>query len=254
MRCPNCSTENLPNANLCKNCGAVLRASGVKVCPNGHNYRADLPECPYCPGANAGQAETIAFSGQGSSQAETVVSGGGRPVPVPPGGNEAPTVISGGAVPPASVDRTAIVGSPSAPPSDRTQIVIPGQANPPADHTHGAFPPVAPVHQAQAPQADMRKLVGWLVSFDLQPTGLDFRLYVGKNKLGRNPKCDIVINKGWISDEHAMILYREDRFLLQDMMSANGTYVNDVLIEDRIYLNDNDMVRLGNTTFKFKAL
>jgi pSer/pThr/pTyr-binding forkhead associated (FHA) protein len=163
-------------------------------------------------------------------------------------------VVSAGGGVPGEVDRTAIVGQASAPPSDRTQIVIPGQPAPTREDPQQHAAPLAPSQQPLAAQTDLRKLVGWLVSFDLQPTGLDFRLYVGKNKLGRNPKCDIVINKGWISDEHAMILYREGRFMLQDMLSANGTYVNEVLIEDRIYLNDNDSVRLGSTTFKFKAL
>lgn len=250
MRCPNCSTENPENANLCKNCGAALRSQGVKVCPNGHNYRADLPECPYCPGARQGQAETVVRPVPGASQAETIVSPGGRPAPVPPAGNAAETVVSGGSQRAGGIAPTAVPGQHSAPPSDRTQIVVPNR--PTAEPAHPGEPsPAAPAAQ---PQTDMRKLVGWLVSFDLQPTGLDFRLYVGKNKVGRNPGCDIVINKGWISDEHAMLLYREGRFMLQDMLSANGTYVNDVLVEDRIYLNDNDMVRMGSTTFKFKAL
>jgi len=246
MRCPNCSTENPDSANLCKNCGTALRAAGVKVCPNGHNYRADLPECPYCPGARSFQAETQ-VNPAGGSQAETVVSPGGRPAPVPPAGNSAETVVSGGAPRAAGAAPTAVPGQFNAPAGDRTQIVMPSR--PAADPAKPGEP--APAAQ---PQTDMRKLVGWLVSFDLQPTGIDFRLYVGKNKVGRNPGCDIVINKGWISDEHAMILYREGRFMLQDMLSANGTYVNDVLVEDRIYLNDNDSVRLGSTTFKFKAL
>lgn len=250
MRCPNCSTENPDNANLCKSCGAVLRASGVKVCPNGHNYRADLPECPYCPGARMGQAETLVKPMAGSSQAETVVSSGGRPAPIAPSGNSAETVVSGGAPHAAGAAPTAVPGQHTAPSGDRTQIVMPSR---PASEAPKPGEP-APAAPAAQPQTDMRKLVGWLVSFDLQPTGLDFRLYVGKNKVGRNPGCDIVINKGWISDEHAMILHREGRFLLQDMLSANGTYVNDVLVEDRIYLNDNDIVRLGSTTFKFKAL
>lgn len=102
-------------------------------------------------------------------------------------------------------------------------------------------------------QSGKRKIVGWLVTFSNDENGQDYKLYVGKNKIGSAPNSDIVVNDSSISGEHATILFRENEFLIKDHFSTNGTKINGA-IADEGKLQDADVLMLGNTTFKFKTV
>ena len=79
-------------------------------------------------------------------------------------------------------------------------------------------------------------------SFDL--TGL------GTYVIGRKD-CDIPVNDEKVSRKHASIVVaREGQYLVQDLASKNGTFVNGVRLTRR-NLAHNDLVRVGNTTFRF---
>lgn len=95
------------------------------------------------------------------------------------------------------------------------------------------------------------KLVGWLVSYNRNPDGEDFRIYAGYNRIGANPVCDIVIEDETVSGSHAIIVYRDGRFLIKDDLSRNGTFVNGREISEAHPLQSYDAVRLGNTTLTF---
>lgn len=99
--------------------------------------------------------------------------------------------------------------------------------------------------QKETPQAEPRKLVGWLVTFDIDPAGTDFRLTVGRHKIGRGAENEIVINQPGVSELHATLLYRAGKFLLQDNLSVNGTFVNGDMIADKTELNNGDVIRMG---------
>jgi hypothetical protein len=98
-----------------------------------------------------------------------------------------------------------------------------------------------------------RKLTGWLVSYTIDPLGVDFRIYEGRNIIGSDPQCDIVINgDSSVSSKHLTILYRMGVFKFKDELSTNGTFINEVFCEEGT-LNDGDVVKLGNTVFKFRT-
>lgn len=101
-----------------------------------------------------------------------------------------------------------------------------------------------------------RKLIGWLVTFDLNPNGTDYRLYEGKNLIGSSPNCDIIITAPSVSKKHCTILFRhiDNRLILKDELSTNGTFVNDVLIDDNITLKNDDNIKVGNITLKLKLI
>ncbi len=73
----------------------------------------------------------------------------------------------------------------------------------------------------------------------------------GAVKLGRSSGCDIVINDGSISSEHAHFTLEfegEERFVLvADAGSVNGTFLNGVRLEERVpaRLSDQDSLRFG---------
>ena len=98
-----------------------------------------------------------------------------------------------------------------------------------------------------------RKLTGWLVSFTMDPLGVDFRLYEGRNIIGSDPGCDIVISgDSSVSGKHLTILYRMGVFKFKDEMSTNGTFINDEFREEGT-LSDGDNIRIGTTVLKFRT-
>lgn len=97
-----------------------------------------------------------------------------------------------------------------------------------------------------------RKLVGWLVSFTLDESGRDFRLFEGKNKLGRNLSNDIRISQdGKISGDHATILFRGDAFYVKDEMATNPSFHNDEEIKpgQTVEVKDGDSLKLGSHSY-----
>lgn len=97
-----------------------------------------------------------------------------------------------------------------------------------------------------------RKLVGWLVSFTLDESGRDFRLFEGKNKLGRNLSNDIRISQdGKISGDHATILFRGNSFHVKDEMATNPSFHNDDEIKpgQTVEVKDGDKLKFGSNTF-----
>jgi hypothetical protein len=98
-------------------------------------------------------------------------------------------------------------------------------------------------------------VVGWLVAMNGERKGEDFRLHGGQNIIGNTAGVEIEIKDDTISKNHASIRYTDGKFTLTDLDSTNGTFLNDgqsrIARED---LKDNDMIRVGDLTFKFKCL
>ncbi len=76
-------------------------------------------------------------------------------------------------------------------------------------------------------------------------------------RIGRDPASDIVIDDKVVSQEHAVIEVAEapDRprgrhYVIRDLESTNGTFVNDRAVKRQTLTNE-DRVRIGWTTFKF---
>ena len=98
-----------------------------------------------------------------------------------------------------------------------------------------------------------RKLVGWLVTYSLDSMGVDFKLYEGRNIIGRDMNCNITVNDSTVSSTHAVILFRSGKYSISDQQSSHGTFVNgeDIELEPR-YLKDGDIIRMGNTVFMIR--
>jgi hypothetical protein len=98
-------------------------------------------------------------------------------------------------------------------------------------------------------------VVGWLVALDGPQKGEDFRLREGKNALGTEPASEVVLRDPAVSARHASISYKDGKFVITDLDSTNGTFVNgDAEPVARVELKDNDVIRLGETSLKFKCL
>jgi hypothetical protein len=72
--------------------------------------------------------------------------------------------------------------------------------------------------------------------------------------IGRGQGNAVVISDTTVSRQHARIRLEEDKFLLFDLGSANGTFVNGQRLEQPVTLAENDVVRFGEIEFTFKQL
>lgn len=73
----------------------------------------------------------------------------------------------------------------------------------------------------------------------------------GTMNVGRSQSNDIVLDHPTVSRKHAWVKAEEGQFLVFDIGSANGTFVNDEQVRAPRELGDGDLVRFGNVEFKF---
>jgi serine phosphatase RsbU (regulator of sigma subunit) len=69
--------------------------------------------------------------------------------------------------------------------------------------------------------------------------------------LGRHPACDIVLESGSVSRQHARITNSEGNFHIEDLHSRNGTFVNGRLLTGRQLLKENDEIGICELSFSF---
>ncbi len=69
--------------------------------------------------------------------------------------------------------------------------------------------------------------------------------------LGRHPDCDVVLEVGAVSRQHAHIVRVDDDYYVEDLDSRNGTFLNDQLTEGRVLLSENDRLRICDIEFVF---
>ena len=71
--------------------------------------------------------------------------------------------------------------------------------------------------------------------------------------LGRAPENHIVLpDDGYASASHAKIFFDQGRWWLEDLMSSNGTAVNDQIISSLHALMPQDCIKVGRTTFRIE--
>lgn len=134
------------------------------------------------------------------------------------------------------------------------------------DLSKAAAAPVAPKPKPKAPAKtkliefeEAAPAAGWLVGLNGKYKGKDFKIKEGKNTVGGDKTCDIVLEDDFISKRHANINHirkdGENIFILVDLDSANGTFLNDndqpINKEELV---DNDKVCFGKLEFRFKCI
>ena len=228
-------------------------ANEFKQCPNGHYYLGAT--CPYCKSGNGNSNQvntsgpTEIINGGGTNEPtetisqETIGNSGGTKTQIYDGGfSEEPTMMptqgaangnSGTSSNASTMSSRTVFGD-----ENETETVI------------------TPTGQKVVKQGyrSTRKLVGWLVSYTLDNMGVDFKLYEGRNIIGRDMECNITVNDNMVSAKHAVILFRAGKYSITDQQSTHGTFVNNADIDlEPCYLSDGDTIRIGQTIFKFRT-
>jgi serine/threonine protein kinase len=82
-------------------------------------------------------------------------------------------------------------------------------------------------------------------------TSKALRLFYATTVIGRSSECDIVLKAPDVSKRHCQILLEQDRVILQDLSSSNGTCVNGEEI-DRCVLQHGDQLEIGGSLFEVR--
>lgn len=76
---------------------------------------------------------------------------------------------------------------------------------------------------------------------------------IGGLSIGRSGEADLRIDDRYASGLHARVFSREGNCYVEDMSSTNGTLLNDAELHGESQLIDGDVIRIGDTEFRFEA-
>lgn len=142
---------------------------------------------------------------------------------------------------------------PSTPREERTEVAPGAWGEPGAEAV--PFPPAGGPPGAEIPAAGGTRVIergpkhlAMLVDRTQPDRKHDLR---GTTNIGRASENQVAIQDPTVSRHHAWIKAEEDRFLIFDVGSANGTFVNDERIEEPRQLQNGDAIRFGDAEFVF---
>jgi diguanylate cyclase (GGDEF)-like protein len=116
-----------------------------------------------------------------------------------------------------------------------------------ANSDHTVVTVIAQVPKTKRPDGSRRASLVIIYGDDL---GRRIPLGDEPTVIGRSSKCDVQIEQESVSRNHARIWRQNGEYVLRDLGSTNGTYVNDQAI-DEVLLRDGDRIQIGRTIFKF---
>jgi len=91
-----------------------------------------------------------------------------------------------------------------------------------------------------------------LMESDLHGAGRAHPLDEAVFIVGRSPECQLIISHASISRRHAKFYRLDEDFVIEDLNSKNGVYVNGFRISQPTVLNNRDHIRIGDMNFIFK--
>jgi pilus assembly protein CpaF len=72
----------------------------------------------------------------------------------------------------------------------------------------------------------------------------------GTYVIGRSPNCRVLLDFPDVSDRHAILTVREDCAILEDLHSANGTFVNGEVVERPVVLDGGMVIQIGESMLR----
>jgi pSer/pThr/pTyr-binding forkhead associated (FHA) protein len=130
-----------------------------------------------------------------------------------------------------------------------------GQGSPP--HGRSSVPPASPPHRQAAPPAQDRRIAGTagtphLVVVQGAASASSVALVAGRAVVGRDASCTLVLQDGLASRQHASVAWENGAWVVTDLNSTNGTYVNGTRIA-RQALHPGDQIQIGSVRLAFMA-
>ena len=82
--------------------------------------------------------------------------------------------------------------------------------------------------------------------------GESFRPTGDRTRIGRSPECEIFLDDVTVSRNHAVLIARDDGYVVEDQGSLNGTFVNRRRIDTAV-LSSGDELQIGKYRMTFIA-
>ena len=116
------------------------------------------------------------------------------------------------------------------------------------DDPQNLHPGAAPTRRAEPPRhhgiaIQLHALAGAPLStarIDLAETAI----------CGRHSECDLAVDDDEVSKQHLAFLRHENKVLVEDLGSTNGTMVNGIRLQGRMVIQTGDRILLGRTEFR----
>ena len=89
----------------------------------------------------------------------------------------------------------------------------------------------------------------WLI--DLSNDSVRYQLFEGETVIGRGTQFDIALTDSAVSRPHAVIEQKGRSFMLRDLGSRSGTFVNGYPIDGEGQIMQNTKIRIGNHEYRF---
>lgn len=71
--------------------------------------------------------------------------------------------------------------------------------------------------------------------------------------IGRSTDVEVSLNDSFLSIEHARLEWRNGVWMLEDLNSTNGTYLNGFEVSASTEVHDSDVIRVGRVELKLRA-
>ncbi len=71
--------------------------------------------------------------------------------------------------------------------------------------------------------------------------------------IGRAPTNTIELADTYCSAEHALVVWRNNQWWLEDRGSRNGTLLNDVAVDAPVIIGAGDVIRIGRVRLRFEV-
>jgi pSer/pThr/pTyr-binding forkhead associated (FHA) protein len=81
--------------------------------------------------------------------------------------------------------------------------------------------------------------------------GQEYKVSKYETTIGRATDNDIVLNDWFVSKNHAKIIRQGNSYVIKDLGSWKGTYLNEKQIKEAQPLRERDEIRFGSTRFRF---
>jgi pSer/pThr/pTyr-binding forkhead associated (FHA) protein len=70
--------------------------------------------------------------------------------------------------------------------------------------------------------------------------------------VGRAPGCQVTVDDTFVSQVHARVFCREGNYLVEDLGSTNGTYLNSKKVSGAMIMQRGDRLQVGNTVLELE--
>ncbi len=119
----------------------------------------------------------------------------------------------------------------------RSAVPVPGPA------------PAARRQRAVSADESAHRAAQLIVREPASHAGLTFTL-VDEISMGRAAGCHITLDDTFVSQIHARVFRSEGQFMVEDMGSTNGTYLNRTRVGAPMVMHAGDLVQVGNTVLE----